>query len=287
VNYGDGSLLSGMTSDDPLTLTYTYTQAGEFPILFSAQNCGIPPVTDTVSVEIYGDEGIVITPTVDAALALPGETVTYTLRVTNTGSFSNTYNLALSESLWESELITTTLGPLEPNQGQDFTVGVRVPDDAAAGASDTVTVTVHSQIPGILPVSASLTTTAGSVYGVNLVPVISEASGMPGTLVTHTLTITNTGNTTDTFDISTLSEWDVTVSAPPQVSFQDGALTLAGGQSTELFAVVTIPDSPGVGESTATLVATSSGDPLVSAQASLKTGVIYHQLHLPMVTRQE
>ncbi len=287
VDYGDGSLVTGLTSDDPLSLTYTYTQAGEFPILFSAQNCGITPITGTLTVDIYGSAGTTISPTVDAALALPGETVTYTLRVTNTGSGSNTYVLELGEHLWETELVTTTLGPLPPNEGQDFTVRVRVPQDAAAGASDAVTVTVHSGTPGILPVSASLTTTAGSVYGVGLAPALSEGQSMPGGVVTHTLVLTNTGNTTDTFTIETSSDWLVTVSVPPGVTYLGGAVTLAGGQSTALFAQVAIPASLGSDESTASLVATSASDPLVSEQASLKTRVILFQVHLPLVPAQE
>jgi hypothetical protein len=111
--------------------------------------------------------------------------------------------------------------------------------------------------------------------------------GMPGSVVTHTLVLTNTGNTTDTFTILTSSEWPVTISLPPGVTYQDGAVTLAGGQSTMLYAQVAIPDSPGDDERTATLVATSSGDPLVSEQASLKTMVILFQVHLPLVPAQE
>ena len=287
IDYGDGSLANGLTSDDPLTLIHTYTLGGEFPILFSAQNCGAAAITDTHVVDIFGEEGITISPTLDAALALPGEAVTYTLHVTNTGSGNNTYTLELSEHVWETELSTTTLGSLAPGQGEDFTVQVRVPDQAAGGESETVTVTVHSQTPGILPAFASLTTTAGNVYGVELAPPSSEGQSMPGAVVTHTLLLTNTGNTSDTFTIETNSDWPVTLSVPSGITYLNGAVSLAIGQSTALFAAVAIPASPGTEQSTATLVATSNGDPLVSQEASLITRVVLHRVLLPLIPAQD
>ena len=60
------------------------------------------PKTDTNYVDIYAEAGIQITPTVSSLTALPGEVVTYSLLVTNTGPLSNTYNIQLSGYSWQS-----------------------------------------------------------------------------------------------------------------------------------------------------------------------------------------
>jgi uncharacterized membrane protein len=148
--------------DDPLVLTYAYSLPGDFQASVSAQSCGSPVFTDTLPVSIDAEEGITLHPQASSLEGMPGETVTYTLHVTNTSPVSNTINLALSGNTWTAQLSAAAVGPLAPGQGSAFTVSVAVPADAPGGASDVTTVTASSQSPGIFPVTATLTTTTNA-----------------------------------------------------------------------------------------------------------------------------
>lgn len=284
IDYGDGNQVSGSSSDDSLEMEHTYYQPGLFPVQFSATNCGMPlPRTDTISVDIFAEEGIQITPAVSSAAALPGESVTYTLLVTNTGPLTNTYNIALSGNDWQVQASTMVLGPLSPGQAQDFDIQVLIPAGADGGVTDTVTATVMSQTPGIIPVSSVLTTQAKYVHELKLQPTSSQGYGLPGTTVTHTILLTNNGNTSDSYKLQVAGMWPVAISVVPQSAYQGGAVSLERGRSAVLSAAVSIPGSAPTGASDlAVLTLTSSGDPAVSEGATLKTIAALVQAYLPL-----
>jgi len=102
--------------------------------------------------------------------------------------------------------------------------------------------------------------------------------GAPGTAVTHTLTLTNTGNIADTFDLTLdTAVW------PTQIN--PNSVTLAAYESTTVTVVVDIPltalggETDGVG-----VTAVSQGDATQTAQFALTTVVNYVN-YLPMVIR--
>jgi uncharacterized membrane protein len=238
-------------------------------------------------VNIQAEEGIALFPTSAQAVGLPGDLVTYTLRVTNTLPISNSLNLTLNGESWISELSSSLVGPLGPGEGQDFSVTVQVPQSASGGESDSVIVTASSVFPGVFPVTATLTSSATNVYGLSLAPAANELTGLPGATVTHTLVLTNTGNTTDTFSISTSSEFSITITVDPETSFQGGAVTLGRDQTALISAAVSIPETALNGTSdTATLTVSSAGDPLISEDASLITNVRLYQVMLPLIPAQ-
>ena len=288
LDYGDGNQTSGFSALDPLPLTHTYTLPGDFSILFSAMNCpAADAVTDTLSVSIFAEEGIALSPVSAQATGLPGEVITYTLRVTNTLPLTNSINLNLSDETWVSQVSTTTVGPLGPGEGQGFNVTVAVPETASGGDSDTLLVTASSVFPGVIPVNASLTTSAGNVYGLALAPLTSEKTGLPGTTVTYTLVLTNTGNTTDTFSILASSQYSITFAVQPETAYQGGSVTLGRDQQAVISAMVTIPASAQNSDSnTATVTFTSNSDSLVAEEARLTTRVIQYQVMLPLVPAQ-
>ena len=287
MDFGDGSpLQSGSSMDDPLTLGYTYTLPGEFLTAVTAQSCKSPVFTDTLPVSIYAEQGILLQPSASSLEADPGETVTYTLRVTNTSPVSNSINLALSGNAWTAQLSTPTVGPLAPGQGGAFTVSVAIPGDVLGGATDTATLTASSQFPGIFPVTATLTTSAAPVYGLELLVNETTKIGLPGGLVTYTLQLTNTGNTQDTFTIDASGIWTSTVSVLPP-AIRSTSVPLGSGASTLINVTVSIPTSAAFGDFADTQVAIASeNDPLVTAQVTLTTTTNAHQVRLPLVLQQ-
>jgi hypothetical protein len=102
----------------------------------------------------------------------------------------------------------------------------------------------------------SFTTT---VYGVSVTPTSDGKSGDPGTLVTYNLTVTNTGNTRDTFDSEISGNaWD-TGASPVSVTLDPGA-------SSGVTVTVDIPNGAVGGASDSAFVKfTSEGDPTKSS----------------------
>jgi subtilisin family serine protease len=100
--------------------------------------------------------------------------------------------------------------------------------------------------------------------GVSTVAETSAASGLPGATVTHSVTITNTGNVQDTFLLDvTGDEW--TATAPASV-------VIAAGASATVEVDVAVPANALAGASdSATLTITSQTDNSVSDSVSLTT----------------
>lgn len=89
--------------------------------------------------------GVTLAPRSAAASGNPGETVTYTLRVTNTGSVID--SIGLSYSSPPSWTVAFSANPLTlgSGNGQDGDVTVGIPLGAGYGATQTLTVTATSQ----------------------------------------------------------------------------------------------------------------------------------------------
>ncbi len=94
------------------------------------------------------------------------------------------------------------------------------------------------------------------------------ASGEPGEMVMYTMTITNTGNVEDTFDLTAAGHtWTTTLS--------DSSITLGAGESGTVMVHVTIPASAGDGdEDTTTVTATSTHDAGATASADMTTTAV-------------
>ena len=100
-------------------------------------------------------------------------------------------------------------------------------------------------------------------YGVTLTPTLATRSAMPGTQVVYTLTVENTGNITDTVDLSTTGTEAWTTEVVPNV------MTLTAGQTAPL--TVTVALEPyATGADSVTITAASRNAP-VAAQATLTT----------------
>jgi uncharacterized membrane protein len=209
---------------------------------------------------IYGVE---IEPPTDAQWANPGNTVTYTLRVTNAGNCADSFDVIVSGDTWTTT-VSPTVGPLGPLGGADLEVTVDIPPGALC-SSDSVTVTVTSQANSVISASSRLMTTASTVFGVAVAPETAQQWGDPGSTVTYTVVVTNTGNCPDSFDV-TVSGNNWTTQAPATV----GPIPVGDGEEVDVR--VTITDTASCGQSdTAIVTVAAQGDANISDTSRLTT----------------
>lgn len=269
-DFGDGTTAAASVS------THTYLAPGPYTVILTATNpCYLPAVvTRTLQIEQYALTLRALTPTLGGD---PGQTVTYTLRLTNTGTLSDRFSLSQGSTSWTTTFATETAW-LAAGESMALPVYVVVPASAKAGDRATVLLTARSlndpRWPGAAA-SLSLTTTANSLYRVAIGAPVTARLARPGEAVTYTVQVTNTGNIADTIMVSrTLAGWPTAFSWTSQ--------TIAPGWRP-LLITITVPVTAAPGETdTALIRAAGQGLP---AELSLTTRVLAGRLYLPLVLR--
>jgi subtilisin family serine protease/uncharacterized membrane protein len=208
----------------------------------------------------------------------PGTTVDYTLTLSNTSSIADSYDLEVSGNQWPVTFWDptftnplTTIGPLSPCSSAEIGVRVQLPPDTDY-VQDIATVRGRSQANTLVAATAVLTTD-------NAAPAVTagpDASGgvFSGYPITYTLWITNSGNITDTYDLS-LSGYTWPTSFYPPLT-QTVELPPAAGQPVVL--LVNAPPSAIAGQiDSATLTAASQNYPTTTDSATLTTEILPHR----------
>ncbi|MBK9049926.1 MAG: right-handed parallel beta-helix repeat-containing protein [Chloroflexi bacterium] len=191
--------------------------------------------------------------------SVAGGTVNYTHTVTNTGDGPDSFDLTVADSNppgWTISISPANTGVLLPGESTVVTVTIQVPA--------VVTVTVHTatiQATSVADPSVNDSvedTTNLFIAGVELEPdyfTVVDA----GTLITYVHTLTNTGNVSDTFDLTATSSlgW--------LVSYEPVSVTLDVLETAQVTVVISVPVTALAGEQDDTeIVATSTFNPLVS-----------------------
>ena len=237
------------------------------------------PVTMTV---IEMEAGVLLTPEADAQAGDPGVTVAYTLTLENTGNITDTFTVEAA-GVWDANLPVTSF-ELAAGEMADVVVEVTIPADAMAGESDLTTVTATSAFDDGVSDFSELTTTANQVFGFELAPATDAGFGAPGETVTYTLQLTNTGNGTDTYELTiTPDAWEVLL---PVTSFE-----LAAGEIVDVIVLVTVALEAGDGDmDIVTITATSDGDGSEASSVLTTTAMVVappegYMIFLPFVPK--
>jgi hypothetical protein len=228
------------------------------------------------------DYGLVLTATVTAQTAAPGQAVAYNLTITNTAAVTDTFAINLSQNEWPA-IAPLTL-TLAPEATSDLAITVTVPLTAVNQASDSLTVTATSLNDEEAQAAVTLTTTA-IIYGAELFPLTAAQTAAPGSVVVYSLALINTAAVTDTFAI-TLSQNEWLTTAPL-------TLTLAPEAATSFVITVTIPLTAVHQASDSVIVtAISRGNEEAQTAVTLTTTAVsagagerLHWLYLPAVIR--
>ena len=196
---------------------------------------------------------------------LPGQTLSYTVTVKNTGNVDDNYVLTVSDNenwgdnIW---LEDNSLWVAKDDNENSTTLYVHIPDNAIGCTRDNITVTATSQGDNTVENSASCIAHATEIVrevDVSISP--SSQSGTPGLTLSYTVTVKNEGNVSDTYDLGASDGWATQISPT--------SLIVAAGDSGTATLDVTIPSGTSGGATmTITVTATSRTDPGVSDSAS-------------------
>jgi subtilase family serine protease len=99
-----------------------------------------------------------------------GQTVTFTVKVNNTGNASDNYNLTASDNdNWGPTLDDNRFENVPPSENRTTTLRVHIPDNAVLGTFDNITVTVVSQGNPSVENSAGCVALSANILPLNLV----------------------------------------------------------------------------------------------------------------------
>lgn len=206
----------------------------------------------------------------------PGALVTYTVRVENTGNVTDQFNLSTGGHNWPTTLSTPSV-ILPSLAATTVDVTVAVPPMVLAGSTDQALITATA-VGSTASHSTPLTTTANAVYGVSLAPSSAVLLGDPNQTVTYTLRLTNTGNITTSFSLTSFGgSWPVTVTP--------GSLgPLAAFNGADVMLAASFPPAA-AGSQTVTITATAQGGGQPTGVSHVVLRVPEVRLYLPAVRR--
>ncbi|HNT25960.1 MAG TPA: S8 family serine peptidase [Anaerolineales bacterium] len=159
-DFGDGSAFTDWSAGPEASHYYAacgdYTVRVEMINIFGNHAIGEAVITASQCPEV-GD--LEVTPLADAQTGSIGETIKYTLEITNNGTTDDIFDITVSGNAW-TVLLPEPVGPLAPGESAVVEISVTIPLGTAVGASDVAEVTFTSRVDPAQEVAATLTTSA-------------------------------------------------------------------------------------------------------------------------------
>ena len=194
----------------------------------------------------------------------PGTIITFTITVTNKGSVSDTYSLTTADNAGWGPTISPSSLSLAAGASGTATLTVTIPSGAGNNARDNVRVIVTGT--GVSAENSCIARAyIGPIPGVEVSISPPSQDGSPGTALTYTVTVRNTGSVADNYDLT------VGDSSGWSPSLSPSTLSLAAGASGTATLTVTLGTS---GTDTITVTATSQTDSSVSGSANCTARVV-------------
>jgi hypothetical protein len=271
---------SGMTATIQVEVDVPHGTAGESDSFTLTATSVTSP---TVDASVLGTTNSVVEPGVAASAddnaqsGTLGEEITYSVTVTNTGNYTDSFTVELGPSAYDTSLETTLVEDLGP--GESATVEVYVTVGEAMSAS--VDVTFVSSLPGNEEATVTLTTTREVIPGADASVNDPEQSANEGQTVTYVITVTNTGDYTDTYTVELGSFVYATTLETTTVE------DLGPGESATVEVYVTVGSAP---SDSVTVTFTSELDDSVTTSVTLTTtnvGPSGFTIYLPVIVRND
>jgi len=251
---------------EPAQLTVTIivpagTAAGQYLINIKGVSRSDPSKSDEAAIHVTVKEelvyGVSLSPGSASEEVNAGDSASFRIMVKNTGTLDDTVDLSVTgtQSSWGS--MSKAAVNLRPNGEEAVTLTVSVPSGTDAGRYD---FTVKGTSRGDSSKTASSAAAVNVVgqgaasFGVDIGPKQMSKSLSPGNSTSISLTVTNSGDTNDTFDLSKTGDASSWALLDPLTMALD-----AGSQGT-VAVNINVPSSAGAGRYTLTVRATSQGD---------------------------
>jgi hypothetical protein len=117
----------------------------------------VSAVLTTTNIAVYG---VNLAPAAMQLVGNPGQTVTYTLRLTNTGNVASTFAITGHGAVWPINIAPSSVGPIGAGAGANVNVGVAL--NTTSVPSDTAIITATAQGGSSPSATARLITIAGT-----------------------------------------------------------------------------------------------------------------------------
>jgi uncharacterized membrane protein len=191
--------------------------------------------TQPLTTQAHFIVGSQVTSVTAANSGLPGQTLNYTLSITNTGEYADTYSVEII-SAWSAALVPAgPIGPIAPGESRTLTFSITIPAAAANGSANTASLIFRSSTDPAIATTSNFLATVYIPTAIAVTPPSAAQDGVPGQTITYHLQVTNDGAATDTFDVNVSSSWPVVLTPP-------GALAdIPASASRSLTMSVTIP----------------------------------------------
>ncbi len=132
----DASAMSA--GDYTATITISAPEATNTPQTV-AVNLTITPITPTVTYSV----SVAVSP--ESQTGLPGDTLDYTVTVTNTGTEADTYDLSISDDHGWTLTCPSATSAIASGESENITISLTIPEDTVPETEDEITIIATSQ----------------------------------------------------------------------------------------------------------------------------------------------